>query len=202
MNSRLISASSCAVAADARQHVIGTERRRRDPVGPAGCGLRRPSCSTSCAEPPRVERLGQVFVHAGREAALAIAFHRVRGHRDDRHVRAPVSRSRSRIAAVASKPPISGICTSISTTSNAVALERVERFAAVAGDRHLVTAPFEQARREPLVDRVVLGEQHVQAPLRQIRRQHRRRQRRRADRRRARARGRSRRAARAARPAW
>ena len=41
-----------------------------------------------------------------------------------------------------------------------------------------VAAPFEQARRQPLVDGVVFREQHVQPALRQLRRQHRRRQRR------------------------
>ena len=91
----------------------------------------------------------------------------------------PALVSRARMAAVASKPPISGICTSISTTSNGCrADDRGERLAAVAGDRHLVAAPLEQARGQPLVDGVVLREQHVQAALGQVGRQHRRGQRR------------------------
>ena len=35
-----------------------------------------------------LDRLAHVVVHAGLEAALAVALHGARGHRDDRHVRA------------------------------------------------------------------------------------------------------------------
>ena len=73
-----------------------------------------------------------------------------------------VPRSRSRIAAVASKPSISGICTSISTRSNALAGERRERLAAVLDDDRPVAGAFQHAHGDALVDRVVLGDQHAQ----------------------------------------
>ena len=63
-----------------------------------------------------LDRLGDVAVHVGVEAALPIAFHRVRGERHDGDA-VPVCRSRARIVAVASKPSISGICRSIRTRS-------------------------------------------------------------------------------------
>ena len=50
--------------------------------------------------------------------------HGMRRHRDDPHVAAASRRSRSRMAAVASKPPISGICTSIRTSVEGCALDR------------------------------------------------------------------------------
>ena len=72
----------------------------------------------------------------------------------------------ARIAAVASKPSISGICTSISTTSNAFALDGRQRLAAVAGDDHLMPALLQQRDGQPLIDRVVLGQQDRAAGVR------------------------------------
>ena len=65
----------------------------------------------------RPQRLGDVGVHAGLQATFPVALEGVGGHGDDRGMGA-VAASRARIAAVASKPSISGICTSISTRSN------------------------------------------------------------------------------------
>ena len=66
-------------------------------------------------QPLDADRLGEVVVHAGGEAHLAVALHRVGGHRDDaRPRRAAPARVMRRVA---SRPSISGICTSISTTS-------------------------------------------------------------------------------------
>ena len=65
--------------------------------------------------------------------------------------------------AVASKPSISGICTSISTRSNALARQRGERLVAVVGDGHAMSALRQQADRDALVDDVVLGEQDAAA---------------------------------------
>ena len=39
------------------------------------------------AQAPGVERLGEVLVHAGREATLPVALHRMGGHGDDRQTR-------------------------------------------------------------------------------------------------------------------
>ena len=72
---------------------------------------------------------------------------------------APVAASRARMAAVASKPSISGICTSISTTSNGSLVQGGQRLAAVAGHHDLMAPLLQQADRQPLVDRVVLGQQ-------------------------------------------
>ena len=74
-----------------------------------------------------VDRLREVAVHAGGQAAFAIALHGVRGERDERQPPARRAFSRSRIACAASKPPISGICRSISTTSNGALADRVDR---------------------------------------------------------------------------
>ena len=107
----------------------------------------------------RIDRLRQVAVHAGRQAALAVALHGVRGHRDDARVAAgPMPRARGSRASPRS-PPISGICTSISTTSKDDRRERRERFEAVVGDVHRVAAPGQQADRDALVDDVVFGQQ-------------------------------------------
>jgi hypothetical protein len=62
---------------------LGEARLRR-------CGRARPRLRNGepflqeLCQRAAIERLGDVIVHAGREAALAIAGHRVRGHRDDR----------------------------------------------------------------------------------------------------------------------
>ncbi len=87
-----------------------------------------------------VNGLGQVGIHSRRQAPLPVALHRVGRHGDDRHadtglgswvlglgfweseakakeLRPNTSSSRLRIAAVASKPFIPGICTSIRITS-------------------------------------------------------------------------------------
>ena len=63
--------------------------RSRRPRGPAGAGLRhgRPAPEHG-GELLLRERLGEEIVHAGREAALAVALHRVGGERDDGQPRA------------------------------------------------------------------------------------------------------------------
>ena len=63
---------------------------------------------------------------AARQRSL-IARHDVRGHRHDPQV-PPDCASRARIAAVASSPPITGICRSMSTRSNGLARDGVDRF--------------------------------------------------------------------------
>ena len=75
----------------------------------------------------------------------------------------PVDALARRMAAVASSPPISGICTSISTTSKVLALELGERLQPVVGDGDLVSALREQPHRDALVDDVVFRQQHLEA---------------------------------------
>ena len=55
--------------------------------------------------------------------------------------------------------------------------DRGERLLAVLRDDYVVAPPLEQARREPLVHRVVFGEQHAKPPRRELARQHGARQR-------------------------
>ena len=83
-----------------------------------GDGLTAASTASSTAEFGLAHRLGEVAVEARGEATLAVALHRVRRQGDDRHPPAAGIRLRPRIAATASKPSITGICTSMSTTSN------------------------------------------------------------------------------------
>ena len=65
----------------------------------------------------------------------------------------------SRMPPVASKPPISGIWTSIRTRSKSLAERRVDRLASVVDDGDHVAALGEQARGHVLVDDVVLGQE-------------------------------------------
>ena len=79
----------------------------------------------------------------GGEARLAIALHRVRGHRDDARLRRSAASARMR--RVASRPSISGICTSISTRSYGRRFDRFDRLDAVGGDVGAVPHRFEHA---------------------------------------------------------
>ena len=82
------------------------------------------------------------------QAALAVAFHGVGRHGDDRQVAARVA-SRSRgWPAVASKPSISGICTSINTRSKGSRLQAASACFAVAGDHDGVPPLLQQADRQ------------------------------------------------------
>jgi hypothetical protein len=148
------------VAADASQDVIGDFCAAAAESG-FSRWLSRGHLFDERAQPSRVERLSS-----------GIRPFRPRGTARDRlssqcaviamiGTCAPVARSRSRMTPVASNPPISGICTSISTTSNDPGGQRVERFAAVVGNGHLVPRRSSSVRREPLVDRVVLGQQQA-----------------------------------------
>ena len=110
----------------------------------------------------RPHRLRQIAVRAGGEAGLAIALHRVGGERDDRDAAAPCRASAARIAAVASKPSISGICMSIRTRSNRLARQRPRRPAGPCRRRPRCSRPFAASPAEPLVHRVVLREQDAQ----------------------------------------
>ena len=53
------------------------------------------------------KRLGQIVVHAGRDAGLAVSRHRIAGERDDGH--APPVASAARMARAAARPSITGI---------------------------------------------------------------------------------------------
>ena len=65
-----------------------------------------------------IQRLGDEAIHAGREAGLAVLGRGVGGQRDDGRAGAAAFRFRPTDArAVASKPSMPGMCTSINTRS-------------------------------------------------------------------------------------
>ena len=99
------------------QLVEGAHARGRAPCRSSERRVRRRSGATAqrLRQLLDADRLGHVVVHAGGEARLAVALHRVRRHRDD--ARPLVGGQRSQIRRAASSPSSSGICTSISTTS-------------------------------------------------------------------------------------
>ena len=106
------------------------------------------------------DRLRDVVVHAGREARLAILGQRVRRHRDD--VRAALLRP-------ALADPARGVeaveLRHLHVHQDDVVrlpLERLDRLEAVRRDVGAVAEPLEQAERDLLVHRVVLGEQDPQ----------------------------------------
>ena len=128
---------------------------------PSGPGRPRSRASKAARSSACADRLGQVAVHAGRQAALAVAFHGVGRHGDDRDVaagrRPPVRgwprppRSRpSRASARPSAPRRSG---------------RPRAPRAPGGRRAATTTEcpsLEHADGHLLVDRVVLGQQDPQ----------------------------------------
>ena len=159
------------VAADAGQDMIGHLCRRRIHIGRRLSGGHVFDQHT---QPPRVERLREVLVHAGGEAPLAIAFHRMRCHGDNRHVRA----GRPLALADGARRLEAAHFGHLHVHQHDVERlrgQRGERFPAVVGNRDPMTAAFEQRRRQPLIDSIVLGQQQPEASLRQLRRQHRRR---------------------------
>ncbi len=76
--------------------------------------------------------------------------------------RFPVSRSFSRITLVASNPSISGICTSIRTTSNDCLLQCRDGLVSVVGNDHFMPFHSQQSKGHLLVDQTILGEQDIQ----------------------------------------
>ena len=102
---------------------------------------------------------GEVTVHAGFEAALAVAFHGVGRQRDDRQAAA---------GAVLSGADAGGRLEAVHAGHLQVHQHGVERLAAenghgfcAVGDHHGGRAEFaDQGGRQPLEDRVVLGDEH------------------------------------------
>ena len=161
---------------------IRRRRRRRRPARPAGGRPSGPDLRPSgIRSAPRraagrlregglqvgpADRLGQIAVEAGVEAALAVALHGVRGQREDRHVAARVRPRRARIARTASKPSISGICTSMRTRSKSRPRRAPQRPRAVGRDDDRVPQALEHPDGHLLVDRMVLGQQDAAAAAR------------------------------------
>ena len=74
----------------------------------------------------------------------------------------PVSRSRARIAAVASSPPISGIWTSIRIDVEWLCGGLLHGLTAVPDDDDVVATLLEQGEHELLIRGVVLRDQHAE----------------------------------------
>ena len=108
----------------------------------------------------RRDRLRYISVGAGGEASFAIPLERVRRERHDRECVPPVACSRTRIAAIASAPPISGICMSMRIRSNGSRSNLSSAMQSVFRERHRVPGLLEHADRDALVDDVVLGQQN------------------------------------------
>ena len=115
---------------------------------------------------PLADRLGDVLVHARFEAPLAVPFQGVGRHGDDRHVPAADCCSRWRMRRVASRPSSSGICTSISTTSNELVRPGGRRPRGRCWRPSRGARAAREADRQPLVDDAVLGQQDSQRPRR------------------------------------
>ena len=137
--------------ADAAQAV----RIRRRPLHGA-CAARDPA-PQDVGEVGVAHRLGDVVVHAGVEASLAVAVHRMGGHRDHR-----------RAAALLAAAQLAGRLVAVHVGHLAVHQDRVvaprgerlERLAPVADDVDAAAAALERASGDDLVDGAVLGDQH------------------------------------------
>ncbi len=114
---------------------------------------------------PRLDRLGDIAVHARLQAALPIALDGVGSHRDDRDVPAcpPLSLADAgrRLEAIhlghlhVHQDQVEGLL-----------LPGGEGLLAIAGDVHRVPALLQEDGRQRLVDEVVLHQQDSEAPRR------------------------------------
>ncbi len=107
------------------------------------------------------ERLGDIAVHPGGQAPLTVALHGIGGHGDNRQMAAgrffPLANRRRRLEAVHLRH--------LNVHQHQIerrVLQRLHRFPAVACDRRRVAPLFQDAYRQPLVYRVVLGNKDTQ----------------------------------------
>ncbi len=111
----------------------------------------------------RADRLGNVFIHAGEQAELAVALEGVGGHGNDRHVPA--------VQPLASADGQGGL-QAVHFRHLHVHQHEVEllvshgghRLPAIAGNRHLVAVRGQQGHGQLLVDQAVLRQQDFQGP--------------------------------------
>ena len=111
------------------------------------------TASSACA----VERLAQVVVHPGGDAALAVALHRVRGHGDDRR-----AARRALQAADLGRRGVAVQHRHLAVHQHrrvGLAAQGVDRLAAVGGDVDAVPAAAQDVDRDGLIGRIVLGQQ-------------------------------------------
>ena len=113
-------------------------------------------------QPGRIERLGHVGVHSRGEASVAVAFHAVRRQGDDR---ACAFRGSSPIPGSARWPPARPCRASARPSGprrKSSSWMRCERPASGGRHRDLVAALFKQLAGQPLIHRVVFGQQNAQ----------------------------------------
>ncbi len=109
-----------------------------------------------------VDRLGQVIVHARLQAAFAVARHGARRHGDDGYVATPVQLAVAELAR--GGQPVQARHLHIHQDQVVGFARRAfEHGQAIVGQRHAVAQLFQQPQGQPLVDGIVLGQQHAQA---------------------------------------
>src|SRR5262249_47069225 len=109
-----------------------------------------------------LERLGDISVHAGLQAALAVAAHRAGRDGHDGHSACAVLESRDLLDGFEAVH-----LRHVDIHENEVPLlqsEQVDRDATVLGQTRLVAVFLEQARRDPAGDRVVLADENSWPP--------------------------------------
>ena len=143
------------IAAESGAADVGGLRRRP----PAQRGPPRPLDRVD--QLPGVDGFGDILVHSRLQARSRSPF-RAWAVIATIGTWPPLCRSRTRIAAVASNPSISGICTSISTRSNFSAASGREGLAAVADGVDRVPFPFQQSHHQLLIHETVFGQQDAQ----------------------------------------
>ena len=112
----------------------------------------------------RLDRLGQVVVHAGGEAFLAVAGHGVGGQRHDRH---PPRRPGQRPDRPRRREAVEHRHLHVHQHDVVAAAGRRRDRGAAVGDRlHAVPAGMQEGADQILVGGVVLGEQHPERRLR------------------------------------
>ena len=110
------------------------------------------------------ERLGDVAVHARRQAAFPVALQGVGGHGDDRGMGAGARLAGPDRGGRLEPVHLRHLHVHQHGIERRAVVQGVERLAAVADDHDLMAPFLQQADRQPLVDRVVLGQQEPQLP--------------------------------------
>ena len=138
---------------------VGGQGRRRECLG-RWEPLRRPA-RDGLGEAFHGDGLRQVVIHPGLEVPLAVADERVRGERDDRHVR----RVTGQAADLADRraPVELGHLPVHEDQIVAVRARRIYGRSPIANERDPVTQSGEHLANHPLVYRMVLGDEQVRA---------------------------------------
>ena len=119
------------------------------------------------------DRLGNIVIHACLQTAIAIAFHRIRRHRDDRYLLETVDRGYPAAPQFAGadrlrrlKPVHDGHLHVHQDDVEMFTLEALDRLLAIGRNADPVAGLFKQMQCQFLIDQVVFDEQHLQATSR------------------------------------